>query len=294
MSLKQCAMLVSINVNKPQLTKQDEKATRDAERANNASNAGEFRKRLYPKDLIAPILQVESAARAYINSSTYMWNRGEQLLPAKRFMKFADRMAQFELEFEQAVTVFLNNFSNVLLRAEEAQGDMFDRSQYPDLSQLKAQFKLRVHYKPVTSRDDFRIQMVDDETARLLAQVDEAALSNERAMLTDALGKLKQVVSRLNEKTGEESRMVYNKRKDCNEIKPPIFRDSIVDNIHEEIEMVREIVDALPANIIDLVNKVEQELTVPAAVLRNDDDKRATVHDKSKQLLADIDNLLGD
>ncbi len=48
MSIKNHALLVSLSVSKPQMTKKDDKATRDAESANNAHGAGQFRKDLYP------------------------------------------------------------------------------------------------------------------------------------------------------------------------------------------------------------------------------------------------------
>ena len=86
MSIKNHALLVSLSVSKPQMTKKDDKATRDAESANNAHGAGQFRKDLYPKSLVQPILTVESSARAYIESVTYMWTRGEYLLPTAKFM----------------------------------------------------------------------------------------------------------------------------------------------------------------------------------------------------------------
>ena len=79
MSIKDHALLVSLTVSKPQMTAKDGKATRDAEDANNASGAGHYRKDLYPKSLVAPIIAMEAAARAYIASQTYMWSRGEYL-----------------------------------------------------------------------------------------------------------------------------------------------------------------------------------------------------------------------
>ena len=144
MSIKQNALLVSLTVNKPQMTQKDDKATRDAERANNAHGAGQFRKDLYPKHLVQPILTVESSARAYIERTTYMWSRGEYLLPTAKFMEFTERIGKFQLEFDQCVTAFLNNWSNVLTQAQATQGALFDPNAYPDMSDLKAQFRFRI------------------------------------------------------------------------------------------------------------------------------------------------------
>lgn len=109
MSLKENALLVSLVVKKPQMTKVDAKGTNAAERANNARHAGEYRKQLYPKHLVSPIRAIESAARAYMGNESYPWTRGEFILPNTRFMDFMDHMGNYELQFDQSVTAFLQN-----------------------------------------------------------------------------------------------------------------------------------------------------------------------------------------
>ena len=213
MSIKDHAMLVSLSVNKPQMTQKDSKATSDAELANNAHGAGQYRKDLYPKSLVQPILTVESAARAYIESTTYMWNRGDYLLPASRFMEFAERMSKFEVEFNQTVTAFLNNWSNVMMRAQESQGALFNADAYPDLTEMRQDFRFRVLYRPVTDASDFRVQIQQEELDSLKAQVESATKESMNAMLRSPLARLKEVVAKLHDVTGREDRAVINKRR---------------------------------------------------------------------------------
>ena len=93
-SLTAFALLCRLSITKPQLTAKDMKATKDAEDANHASGAGQYRKDLYPKHLIAPILEVESSARAFIAKHTI-----ENVLPSARFMWFADELGKLEVAF---------------------------------------------------------------------------------------------------------------------------------------------------------------------------------------------------
>ena len=88
-TLKDNALLVSLTVRKPQLTKKDYKATADAEIANNAHGAGKYVKDLYPKHLIDPITQVESEARAYMYSRTLPWQANMHMLPSLEYIPFA-------------------------------------------------------------------------------------------------------------------------------------------------------------------------------------------------------------
>lgn len=292
MSIKDHALLVSLVVNKPQMTAKDPKATRDAERANDAHGAGQFRKDLYPKGLIQPILTVESSARAYIERTTYPWARGENLLPVARFMKFTERMRLFEIEFNQTVTAFLNNWSNVMQVAQATQGDLFNPSEYPDLSSLRAGFRMRVVYKPVTDMADFRVALQASEIEALKKQVEDETKESMNALLREPLMRLREVVDRLREATGKEDRVVKNARSGKVETKAPIFRDSIVENIEEEISLLRDMASLMPPNIVALANTIESDLTVPPNVLRASSSARRTVHSASRTLLSEIDAML--
>lgn len=291
MSIKNNALLVSLTVNKPQMTQKDEKATADAERINNAHGAGQFRKDLYPKTLVQPIMAVESSARAFIERNTYMWTRGEYLLPTTKFMEFAERMGKFELEFQQCVTAFLNNWSNVLQQAQAAQGALFNPNAYPDLEDLKHDFRFRVNYRPVTDAGDFRVQMQEEELDALRAQVELATRESMDSVLRAPLERLKEVVAKLNEVTGKTEREVVNKKTGVTEVRAPIFRDSVCENIATEIELLHAFADVLPDNILAVAKSVADVVPHPQQ-LRDNPDKRREVNVQTTALLAAIDNML--
>lgn len=291
MSIKNHALLVSLSVNKPQMTKKDAKATRDAEDANNAHGAGQFRKDLYPKSLVQPILTVESSARAYIESMTYMWSRGEYLLPTAKFMEFTERIGKYQLEFDQCVTAFLNNWSNVMTQAQAAQGELFDANAYPDLTELKSDFRFRVNYRPVTDAGDFRVQMQTEEMDALRAEVEAATKESMNNMLRAPLERLKEVVQKLNEVTAKADREVLNKKTGNSEIKPPIFRDSVVDNIMEEINLLHAFADVMPDNVLGLAKTIADTTPHPQQ-LRDDPEKRKEVNVQTSALLDSINAML--
>ena len=291
MSIKNHALLVSLSVSKPQMTKKDDKATRDAESANNAHGAGQFRKDLYPKSLVQPILTVESSARAYIESVTYMWTRGEYLLPTAKFMEFTERIGKYQVEFDQCVTAFLNNWSNVMTQAQTAQGELFDANAYPDLSDLKSDFRFRVNYRPVTDAGDFRVQMQNGEMDALRAEVEAATKEAMNNMLRAPLERLKDVVQRLHEVTGKQDREVINKKTGNTETKPPIFRDSVVDNIMEEINLLHAFAEVMPDEVLGLAKSIADTTPHPQQ-LRDDPEKRKEVNVQTTALLDSINAML--
>lgn len=293
MSIKNHALLVSLSVSKPQMTKKDEKATVSAEVANNAYGAGQYRKDLYPKALVQPIMAVESSARAYIESTTFMWSRGEYLLPTARFMEFSERIGKFQLEFDQCVTAFLNNWSNVMQQAQQRQGDLFDATVYPDLTDLKTDFRFRVMYRPVTDATDFRVAMQDEEMSALRAEVEEATKESMNNMLRAPLERLKDVVQKLHDVTGKTERETVNKKTGVTEVKPPIFRDSVCENIAAEIDLLRAFADILPENINSLARAVN-DMTPHPQQLRDNPDKRKEVNVQTAALLDSINSMLED
>jgi hypothetical protein len=293
LSIKNHALLVSLTVNKPQMTQKDSKATADAESANQAHNAGQYRKDLYPKALVQPILTVESSARAYIERNTYMWSRGEYLLPTAKFMDFAARIGKFELEFNQSVTAFLNNWSNVMHQAQQAQGALFDANAYPDLSDLKADFRFRVNYRPVSDAADFRVAMQEEELSLLRSQVEEATKESMNSVLRAPLERLRAVVAKLNEVTGKVDRAVVNKKTGVADVRAPIFRDSVVDNITEEISLLQAFADILPADVLAVAKSVADSVPHPQQ-LRDNPDKRREVNLQTNALLDSINAMLED
>lgn len=291
MSIKNHALLVSLSVSKPQMTKKDDKATRDAESANNAHGAGQFRKDLYPKSLVQPILTVESSARAYIESVTYMWTRGEYLLPTAKFMEFTERIGKYQVEFDQCVTAFLNNWSNVMQQAQTSQGELFDANAYPDLTDLKSDFRFRVNYRPVTDAGDFRVQMQDDEMDALRAEVETATRESMNNMLRAPLERLKEVVQRLHEVTAKGDREVLNKKTGVIDLRPPIFRDSVVDNIMEEINLLHAFADVMPDNVLAIAKEIADTTPHPQQ-LRDNPDARKEVNTQTAALLNSINAML--
>lgn len=291
MSIKDHALLVRLSVNKPQMTMKDEKATRDAENANNAHGAGQFRKDLYPKALIQPIAQVESAARAYITRVTYPWTRGEDMLPTVKFMEFTERMGKFQLEFDQCVTAFLNNWSNVMVKAQQDQGDLFDAGVYPDLSDMKSEFRFRIMYRPVTDSTDFRVQMQEEEMDELRASVEAATKESMNTFMREPLERLKKVVAKLQEVTARTDRAVIDKKTGATDVRPPIFRDSVCENIAEEIALLHDFADILPDEITSLARTV-MEATPHPQQLRDNPEKRKEVNIQTTALLDSINAML--
>lgn len=171
--LKDKAILVSLTVNKPKMSEKDKQATTEVAIDKQASaQAIAVVKRLYPKHLLAPITECESAARRYIESMTQPWARGLALLPSKLFMEFQATIGGHQLAFNQAVTVFMNNYANVMIQAQAEQGTMFDQSAYPDLSDLRRDFSFGVRYIPLADVPSIALDLEAGALAELKQEIE--------------------------------------------------------------------------------------------------------------------------
>jgi hypothetical protein len=291
MSIKDQALIVSLTVGKAQMTKTDGKATNAAEQATNAHNAGQYRKDLYPKHLTQPIKAVETSARYYIERTTYAWGRGEYLLPTARFMEFAEQIEKFKLQFDQSVTAFLQNWINVLDQARQQQGDLFNELDYPDVSELRGRFKFEINYKPVPDYGDFRVDLQEEELALLRQRVEQQTKDATEQVLRAPLERLREVVAKLNEVCKKDDRVVANARTGKEEVKPPIFRDSVVDNIAQEINLLYDFADIMPAEVQQLNSDIAHSLP-DADVIRASSDARKNVAEKTDVLLDKINSML--
>ena len=180
-----------------------------------------------------------------------------------------------------------------MMHAQASQGALFDANAYPDLSDLRSSFRFRIGYRPITDVTDFRVAMQEDELTALRQQVEDATKESMNAIMRAPLERLKEVVARLHEVTGRTDRELINKRTGVTEVRAPIFRDSVCENIAEEINLLHDFADILPDNIIALAKTVIDTTPHPQQ-LRDDPEKRKEVNIQTTALLASINSMLED
>lgn len=262
MSIKTQALIVSVNINQPTKARTDRKASDDIASANNASrDAVRLIKNLYPAALLAPIDKVVGQARAFIRNDTYMWDRNEYLLPIARFMYFASRAGEIELEFEQAVTAFLNNWANVMLNAQTELGGLHDANAYPDVATLRQEFRLKFNYRQVTDDRDFRVQMQEDELNEL-KRLTEANVREQYSGLAQApIKALTKELDNLRETMRRPDREITDSNGILVDIKPPIFKNSAFDNVIDECNKIMDFGDdILLPEAVAMAIKIKHEL----------------------------------
>lgn len=276
-TMKDKAMLVSLSVSKPQMSKKDKETTTEVALDKSASeSAVAVVKKLYPKHLIQPIQEVESAARRYVESVTQPWARGTALLPSKLFMDFQRDIGTYRLQFQQAVTVFLNNYAGVMLEAQAQQGDMFDASVYPDLSTLKADFTFEVSYIPMgevpTVMDGIEASVLEDVRKEVEAQTTQALANGQRALYK----RLGDAIRRIATQCGNDKGKIY---------------DTLTGNLDEMLKVLPALNLANDATFNAICDEAKQLIVNPVAI-KTVPGVRESMADKANDILKQMEGYL--
>lgn len=76
-----------------------------------------------------------------------------RLLPSCNIEKFTAEYRQHEIEFDKLLDNFCAEYPNIVSNAAFKQGDMFDRSEYPDVSIVRTKFKIKLFVTQVPTND---------------------------------------------------------------------------------------------------------------------------------------------
>jgi hypothetical protein len=137
-------------------------------------------------------------ARTYVYTHTLPWSdSGLRLLPSAQFLKFNERVRDFEDTFATLVQDFVTVYPTLITAQAMALGDMFRRDEYPSADELKHKFAFRVGYMPVPTAGDFRVDIgneaqrdLQEQLTRLADERVERAVGDVKLRLADHLRRM--------------------------------------------------------------------------------------------------------
>jgi hypothetical protein len=290
--LSRKATLVAVVISQWTARKLDRKATDKVNRDHNAApDAGRFNKLLLDAKRMEKLNAIVSKARGLHHSMTKPWcDEGMRILPNVLHAKFADEFRVLKREFADAADEFCSNYPRFVEERRRALGGLFNATDYPDSSEIRAKFKLETKVFPVPEADDFRSDVLDadtiDDIKRELTETSDKVFVDAMA---DTKASIVKVVGHMSEKLA-----AYKSSGKRGEKTEGVFRDSLVEN-------VRELTELLPAFNFNadpaydaLVKRIQKELCVEeAATLRKEADVRDAVKKSADDILKDVESLLG-
>ena len=177
-SLASSAVIVTVEVNVWTATKQDRAISDEVTSAKNASSeAGKFTKNLLANSPEhKALLNYRQTVYNWLQRCTYDWAGKVHLLPQVGLEKFMKEYNDLERDFKKLYQDFKAEYPSMVSDAAFKQGDMFDRSEYPEPDELDSKFRMRLLVTQVP-QNDFRSNIssaiADDLTSHYEDQVKE-------------------------------------------------------------------------------------------------------------------------
>ena len=162
-SLSTSAVLVNAEVSVWSATKQDRVISNEVTTAKKADHsAGRYVKNLLADDPThKQLLNYRQTVYNWLRRSTYDWSGSLRLLPVVNLMKFKAEFHQHEKSYFALRDAFLDRYPTIVSNMAFKQGDMFDRSEYPSVDQIKDKFRIRLYVAEVPT-SDYRCSIADD------------------------------------------------------------------------------------------------------------------------------------
>jgi hypothetical protein len=206
-SLASSALIVSVDVNVWTATKQDRVISNEVTASKNASaDAGKFTKNLLSSSPDhKALLNYRQTVYNWLQRSTYDWAGSMRLLPIINLERFKKEYEQHEKEFGELLDKFIIAYPQIISDAAFKQGDMFNRSEYPDTQEVRSKFRIKLHVSQVPA-SDFRTGGIATAIADDLKQHYERQTKDIiDAVMADATDRLIEIAERLQNACTEAS-----------------------------------------------------------------------------------------
>jgi len=162
-SLASSSVLVGVDINVWSATKQDKIVSDEVTTAKRADkSAGKFVKNLLADHhLHKSIVNYRQTIYNWVQRRTYDWAGSQRLLPAVDLPKFCAEFRDHETAFHDLVEKLITSYDDIVSDMAFKQGDMFDRSEYPNKETLRTKFGLTMYVLDVPMQD-FRCQIAQE------------------------------------------------------------------------------------------------------------------------------------
>jgi hypothetical protein len=226
MSLAKAGMLVKLTRNSWYGFSKDKAASEAAKAAAGATaaDAGNFNKRLLPKEALKPVRNVENKIYTKHSDLTVPWYfNGVDFLPSKLFLFYTEAMRALKDEHTASVAVLVQQYPVYRANRAKELGTMFNVNDYPPVDVFRSSFNIDIKFMPVPEAGDFRIDLENEEIAKLQANLKADLTDAQRQAMHSVWTRIVTVLDHVYERLSDPER---------------VFRDSLIDNALQLSELL--------------------------------------------------------
>ena len=231
-TISSSAMLVELSIGAWTGRKKDKKASEEVT-TNKGAAVGVA---AVNKKLLGDCAELDAIQKFVANTrnahyaSTLPWSdTGLRLLPTAAFFTYQHNMTALQGEFNTLVDKFLAAYDWEITQAQVKLGDLFNADEYPTADRLREKFRFRTNYIPLPEVGDWRVDMEKETVATLQEHYNSYYSGALETAMKDVWGRMHEALAKMSE------RLDYTD--DANK---KIFRDSLVDNVIDIIDLLRD------------------------------------------------------
>ncbi len=218
------AMIANLNIRSWTARKHDRAISDEVDSNHGAKDGGRYNKLLIDKAALDPLAKHAGQTRDYHYKMTLPWgDNGDRLLPAQSYLEYTKAMRSYKNDGETLTRTFVAAYPNLVADARGRLGTLYDASDYPPVSDIAGRFGVNVGFLPVPDAKDFRVDVGDEALAEIKRSINDSVAERQA-------GAVKECWTRLNDVVGKLHVMMLKDK--------PIFRDSIVSNVTDLIELL--------------------------------------------------------
>ena len=281
MNLTQDAMLVSLRITAWSGRRHDREASNHVAAAHDAStSAGRYNKLLLPKAAFAALTATISATRTAHYEQTLPWDdQGARLLTVANYEHYTQLLDGLQERMVRERTRFIEDYDHNIDEARVNLGKLFHIEDYPTKEALQGKFSLRYRIVPVPDADHFIARLDCYDTDRVKRDIEHHISEQLHDAIADVYRRLAESVERVSDRLREDDKG-----------KPLVFRDSMIDNIRELVDVVPRLNIFGDHRLASLCDQVKQKIAAadPDALRPSD----RFDPDLRKQVKRDADALM--
>jgi hypothetical protein len=288
------AMLASVSIKIWSAKKTDKRATKEIHDTKNARDgAGRYNKSLLASSALEKLQGIAGATRIEHYRLTSPWvDSGPRILSSMLFINWANKVREFNDQFDAAKPEFLANYLEYVEQARrprpEGLGDLFNEADYPSLERVARMFDFSSRVLPMPTASDFRVDLSEAQSTEIRRSIEESTAEALAGVTRDAWKRIADVcgamVDRLN---------AYQPATKKGERTAGVFRDTLISN-------VRDLVSILPAfniggqpELAAITERLQRDLCQHSAEdLRESEALRASTARAAESILAEVNDFL--
>jgi membrane-associated HD superfamily phosphohydrolase len=226
-------MLVDLSISTWTARKLDKNVTNEVNTSKRASQqASRVNKNLLPGvQELDEIVRHAAMVRNWVSARTLPWSDyGPRLITTDKFFEFKQQLDEHERVFNEKVQEFLDVYPTLISMQAFKLGSMFDREEYPDVTEIADKFRFNVAYLPIPETGDFRVDIGHEAMEEIRQQYEREYEQRLENAMNDVRDRVLESLRHLSERFTDKDDGTRKR-----------FRNNILDNFAETIASVRQL-----------------------------------------------------